>query len=77
MLKNNFSMKNKSQITQDITGYKNNVFCILVIFLICLCILGLDSSLLSIFDPDETSLILDLAAYLLTEETDAFQHYPS
>lgn len=41
------------------------------------CDSGLDSSLLSVFDPDETNLILDLAAYLLTEETDAFQHYPS
>ena len=37
----------------------------------------LDSSLRSVFDPDETTLILDLAAYMLTEETDAFQHYPS
>ena len=41
------------------------------------CDCGLDSSLLSVFGPDETGLILDLAAYLLTEETDAFQHYPS
>ena len=41
------------------------------------CDSGLDSALLSVFDSDETSLILDLAAYLLTEETDAFQHYPS
>lgn len=41
------------------------------------CDSGLDSSLLSAFNPDETNLILDLAAYLLTEETDAFQHYPS
>ena len=38
---------------------------------------GLDSSLHSVFDPDETALILDMAAYLLTEETDAFQHYPA
>ncbi len=41
------------------------------------CDSSLDSSSLSAFDPDETSLILDLAAYLLMEETDAFQHYPA
>ena len=41
------------------------------------CDSGLDSALLSVFDHDETNLILDLSAYLLTEETDAFQHYPS
>ena len=41
------------------------------------CDAGLDSSLLSVFDPEESDLILDLAAYVLTEETDAFQHYPA
>lgn len=38
---------------------------------------GLSSSLRAVFDSDETNLILDLAAYALTEETDAFQHYPA
>lgn len=38
---------------------------------------GLSSSLCAVFDSDETNLILDLAAYALTEETDAFQHYPT
>ncbi len=41
------------------------------------CDSGLDSSLLSVFVPDDTNLILDLAEYQLIEETDAFQHYPS
>ncbi len=41
------------------------------------CDIGLDASLLAVFDPDESGLILDLAAYALTEETDAFQHYPA
>ena len=38
---------------------------------------GLDSALLAVFDADETNLILDLAAYTLSEETDAFQHFPA
>ena len=38
---------------------------------------GLDTALLSVFRDDEASLILDLAAYAMTEHTDAFQHYPS
>ena len=37
----------------------------------------LDSALLAVFDSDETNLILDLAAYTLSEETDAFQHFPT
>ena len=41
------------------------------------CDIGLDSSLLAVFEQDETNLILDLAAYALVEETDAFQHYPA
>ena len=38
---------------------------------------GLESALLSVYDEDETNLILDLASYVLIEETDAFQHFPT
>lgn len=38
---------------------------------------GLESALLSVYGEDETGLILDLASYALTEETDAFQHFPT
>ena len=38
---------------------------------------GLDFALLAAFDTDEANLILDLAAYTLSEETDAFQHFPA
>lgn len=38
---------------------------------------GLLESLNAVFDADETNLILDLAMYTLSEETDAFQHFPS
>ena len=38
---------------------------------------GLDSALLAVFDPEDATLILDLATYALTEESDAFQHYPA
>lgn len=38
---------------------------------------GLDFALRAAFDTDEANLILDLAAYTLSEETDAFQHFPA
>lgn len=38
---------------------------------------GLNSALLTVFDSEESSLVLDLAAYSFLEETDACQHYPS
>lgn len=41
------------------------------------CDSGLGPSLHAVFNPDEASLILDLAAYAFVEETDAFQHYPA
>lgn len=36
---------------------------------------GLASALLAVFELGESNLILDLAAYAFSEETDAFQHY--
>lgn len=38
---------------------------------------GLASSLLATFDESATRMIIDLASYSLTEQTDAFQHFPA